>query len=50
VKTPEMWVIHPGETEVFVGASAYRALDVMYKAWTAKVPYAFKDPTSPPVQ
>lgn len=28
---PEMWVINPGETEVLVGASAYMALDVMYK-------------------
>lgn len=34
--TPEMWVINPGDTEVLVGASAYMALDVMYKNCTAK--------------
>lgn len=45
---PEMWVIQPGETEVLVGANAYRALDVMYKAWTAKSTLRkFKDPSSP---
>lgn len=33
---PEMWVIEPGQVEVLVGASAYRALDVMYKNVTAK--------------
>lgn len=45
---PEMWVIMPGETEVIVGGSAYRALDVMYKAWTAKSTLKkFKDPTQP---
>lgn len=45
---PEMWVIMPGETEVIVGGSAYRALDVMYKAYTAKSTLRkFKDPTSP---
>jgi hypothetical protein len=45
---PEMWVIQPGETEVLVGANAYRALDVMYKAYTAKSTLRkFKDPTQP---
>lgn len=45
---PEMWVIQPGESEVVVGASAYRALDVMYKAYTAKsVLRKFKDPSQP---
>lgn len=45
---PEMWVIQPGETEVIVGGSAYRALDVMYKAWTAKSTLRkFKDPSQP---
>jgi hypothetical protein len=45
---PEMWVINPGETEVIVGASAYRALDVMYKNFTAKSTLKrFKDPTQP---
>lgn len=33
--TPEMWVIEPGQTEKLVGASAYMALDVMYKNITA---------------
>lgn len=33
--TPEMWVINPGTTETLVGASAYMALDVMYKYVTA---------------
>lgn len=47
-EAPEMWVILPGETEVLVGASAYRALDVMYKNYTAKsVLKKFKDPTAP---
>lgn len=45
---PEMWVILPGETEVVVGASAYRALDVMYKNYAAKSTLRkFSDPTSP---
>lgn len=45
---PEMWVIMPGETEVIVGGSAYRALDVMYKNYTAKsVLKKFKDPSQP---
>jgi hypothetical protein len=47
-EAPEMWVILPGESEVVVGASAYRALDVMYKAYTAKSTLRkFKDPNSP---
>jgi hypothetical protein len=33
---PEMWYIGAGETDVIVGASAYRCLDVMYKNVTAK--------------
>lgn len=45
---PEMWMMKSGETEVVVGASAYRALDVMYKNYTAKsVIKKFKDPTQP---
>ena len=45
---PEMWVIQPGQTEVLVGASAYRALDVMYKNYSAKKTLKkFKDPASP---
>jgi len=45
---PEMWVILPGETEVLVGASAYRALDVMYKNYTAAATLKkFNDPTQP---
>lgn len=45
---PEMWMILPGETEVLVGASAYRALDVMYKNYAAKSTLKkFRDPTSP---
>lgn len=45
---PEMWVIEPGQTDVIVGASAYRALDVMYKKYTAKSTLKrFKDPLSP---
>lgn len=45
---PEMWVIQPGESEVLVGASAYRALDVMYKNWSAKSTLKkFSDPTKP---
>lgn len=47
-ESPEMWVIMPGETEVIVGASAYRALDVMYKNYTAKSTLRkFADPTAP---
>lgn len=47
-EAPEMWVIMPGDVEVIVGASAYRALDVMYKNYTAKsVLRKFKDPESP---
>lgn len=45
---PEMWVIMPGETEVLVGASAYRALDVMYKNYAASTTLRkFSDPTAP---
>lgn len=45
---PEMWVIMPGESEVVVGASAYRALDVMYKTVSAKRTLnRFNDPSSP---
>lgn len=44
---PQMWVIPAGATEVLVGASAYRALDVMYKNVTAKKTLRrFKDPNS----
>jgi hypothetical protein len=47
-EAPEMWVILPNETEVVVGASAYRALDVMYKNFTAaKTLNKFRDPMSP---
>lgn len=47
-EAPEMWVILPGETEVIVGASAYRALDVMYKNFSAKKTLKkFRDPDSP---
>jgi hypothetical protein len=34
---PEMWTIEAGAQEVLVGASAYMALDVMYKNTTAKM-------------
>lgn len=45
---PEMWGIAAGEVEVIVGASAYRALDAMYKNYTAKkVLKKFSDPTAP---
>lgn len=45
---PEMWQINPGDTEVIVGGSAYRALDVMYKAWTANSTLKrFSDPSAP---
>lgn len=45
---PEMWVIMPGKTEVIVGGSAYRALDVMYKQHAASTTLRkFADPTSP---
>lgn len=45
---PEMWMIAPGETEVIVGESAYRALDTLYKNVTAKSTLArFSDPSSP---
>jgi hypothetical protein len=45
---PEMWMIPAGETEVLVGASAYMALDVMYKNVTAKKTLKrFADPTQP---
>jgi hypothetical protein len=44
---PELWTIPAGESEVLVGASAYRALDVMYKNWAAKSTLRkYKDPTS----
>lgn len=47
-EAPEMWVIQPGETEVLVGASAYRALDTMYKNYTAKSTLRrFSDPSKP---
>lgn len=47
-ESPEMWVINPGDTEVLVGASAYRALDVMYKNYSAKkMLQRFNDPNSP---
>lgn len=45
---PEMWMILPGETEVLVGESAYRALDVMYKNYMAATTLKkFSDPNSP---
>lgn len=45
---PEMWYIPPGETDVIVGASAYRALDVLYKQIAAKkTTRLFRDPNSP---
>lgn len=45
---PEMWVIPAGEVEVLVGASAYRALDVMYKNFAANSTLRkFSDPTQP---
>lgn len=44
-KAPEMWVIEPGKTEPVIGASAYRALDVLYKQMSAKKVLAkFTDP------
>ena len=47
-EAPEMWVIPAGDTEVLVGASAYRALDVMYKAWSSKTTLRkFSDPSAP---
>lgn len=47
-EAPEMWVINAGETEVIVGASAYRALDVMYKNYAASTTLRkFADPDSP---
>lgn len=33
---PEMWMIGPGETETLIGASAYMALDAIYKNVAAK--------------
>lgn len=45
---PEMWMIPAGETEVVVGASAFRALDVLYKNYMAKSTLRrFRDPSSP---
>ena len=45
---PEMWMVGPGETEVIVGESAYRALDTLYKNVSAKKTLAkYNDPTSP---
>jgi hypothetical protein len=45
---PEMWMIPAGQTEVLVGASAYLALDVMYKTYAAKKTLRrFRDPSSP---
>lgn len=45
---PEMWMINPGEVEVIVGESAYRALDALYKNVMAKSTLKrFNDPTSP---
>lgn len=47
-ENPEMWVILPDETEVVVGASAYRALDVMYKNYAATSTLRkFSDPSKP---
>jgi hypothetical protein len=47
-EAPEMWMIPAGKTEVLVGASAYRALDVMYKNVTSKKTLRrFADPTAP---
>lgn len=47
-EAPEMWVIQPGDTEVIIGASAYRALDSMYKNYMALTTLKkFKDPNSP---
>lgn len=44
---PEMWVIDAHSREVIVGASAYMALDVMYKNWAAfKTLKKFRDPNS----
>lgn len=45
---PEMWMIEAGQTEALVGASAYLALDTMYKKWAAdSILKRFKDPSSP---
>lgn len=45
---PEQWYLGAGETDVLVGANAYRALDVMYKAVAAKSTLKkFRDPASP---
>lgn len=47
-ESPEMWVILPDETEVLVGASAFRALDVMYKNHMAATTLQrFQDPSQP---
>lgn len=46
--TPELWEIPAGGTEVIVGASAYRALDVMYKNYSASTTlHRYSDPSSP---
>ena len=47
-ENPEMWMIEPGATEVLVGASAYRALDTLYKNYASKtILKKFADPTQP---
>lgn len=33
---PEMWAIHPGESEVIVGANAYLMINTLYKNLVAK--------------
>lgn len=44
-KDPEMWMIPAGKTEPIIGASAYRALDTLYKQMAAKkVLSRFADP------
>lgn len=46
-EAPEMWYIPAGEVEVVIGASAYRALDVMYKAYMANSTLRkYRDPSS----
>lgn len=46
--TPEMWMIAPGEVEPLVGASAYLALDTLYKKMAAKKTLRrYSDPSSP---
>lgn len=46
-ENPEMWYIPAGGTEVLVGANAYRALDVIYKAYMATSTLKkYRDPSS----